>query len=190
MIKKIAIILLCGVTSIFSAEKLEFMKNGPTWRANMTVQEKLSFMRNKGQISHQIIDLTQEETNVTETKPFEKETEAPLQEPTVIIENYPLNKENLTQNLPLNKGSLDEDDLLTENELINYAIKLSLDDTPPLNNKEPSNHNQPTFNETIQKIVKVPGNNKNIIINYNVTIHQKLKNSSQNINIGKKNSNS
>lgn len=174
MIKKTAIMLVCGVTSILgSDEKLEFMKNGATWRANMTLQEKFEFMRNKGQTSQQIIDLTQQAqqaTNVKETKPIAKEP--PLQVEQEIIQDFPLN----------------EDDLLTENQLINHAIKLSLDDNQTSTNREPSNDNQPKFNETIQKIINVPG--KNIIINYNVTMNQKLHDSSQNINIGKKNSNS
>lgn len=170
MIKKTTILLVCSVTSVLSAEKLEFMKNGPKWGANMTVNQKLEFMRNRGQTSEQVIDITKQETNSNETKPIETNFTIEIQKDI--------------------KDNLGEDDLLTENELLNYAINLSLDDSKPINEEEPSKDNQPIFNETIQKIVNVPASAKNIIINYNVTINQKLKDSSQNINIGKKNNNS
>lgn len=141
MIKKTAIMLLCGLTSTLSMEKIEFMKSGGALAANMTQQQKIEFMRNRGVIVQQIISPIP--TEVIETKPMDEKVEN--------IEPVP--------------------------------TSLNTKDKEPL----PLNDENPRLNEIIQKINNVPG--KNIIINYNVTIKQKVKNSSQNINIGNKTNN-
>lgn len=179
MIKKTAILLICSSTITVGMEKIELMKNGASVAKTMTQNQKIQFMRNGGYIFQQISEPVPEEIKPIEVLnspiPQDQELEDKIENkpPEPVIES-PIDQE-IKQNI---EQPVTEDDKLTEEELINHAIKLSLNET------------QPILKETIQAIQKinnVPG--KNIIINYNVTIKQKLKNSSQNINIGNKNNN-
>lgn len=160
-------------------EKLEFMKSGRTLAANMTQPQKIEFMRNRGVIIQQTISPIP--TEAIETKPIAELM--PLVE-----EQRPLEKEKVENVEPV-QTSLSSEDISIDDDLISYAIKLSLDDNKPLKSTDPSplKDEKPQLNEIIQRINNVPG--KNIVINYNVTIKQKVKNSTQNINIGKNNSN-
>lgn len=162
-------------------EKIEIMKNGPSLARNMTQQQKIQFMRNGGYIFQQISEHVPEEVKPIEVlnSPAPQEPEPELEDKIENRQPEPVIETPIVEEIKHNiEHPVTEDDKITEEELINHAIKFSL------------NEPQPILKETIQavqKINNVPG--KNIIINYNVTIKQKLKNSSQNINIGNKNNN-
>lgn len=195
MLTKTTITFFCGVSIISAMDKIEFMKNGPALAATMTQQQKIEFMRNGRQIANQ---LTQQ--NIQTIKPVEKETSLPPQTPiaeTIPLKNdVPQQEENIFQeSVPeevVSDNGISDDSLSTESELINYAIKLSLDDKAPEQQPKQNivNKDSVSLNEIVQKVENIPGiAGKNIIINYNVKIKQKVENSVQNINIGKKNNN-
>lgn len=194
MTKKIIFMLCVTVFASFAMDdslKTQFMKNGPALAATMTQQQKIEFMRNGRQVANQLVQQT-----IQTNKPIEKEVPLPPQKPISEItpvkketdqESYPSKEDTPEPIFPSKDESISEDDLSTENELIDYAIKLSLDDNKEVLEEKTPNANSVSLNEIVQKIGKTPG--KNITINYNVKIKQKVKNSVQNINIGKKNSN-
>ncbi len=155
---KTSIVLICGMTSVLAMDKTEFMRNGPALSATMTQQQRIEFMRNGRQISKHLSQQVLPKETPQETENT-VETEKPLEQ---------------EENLP-SQYAINDDVSLTENDLLNHVIKLSLHDI------------QPTLGESIQRADNASG--KNIIVNYNVTIKQKLKYSNQNINIGNKNNN-
>ncbi len=160
MIKKTIVILLCGMASTLSMDsdkRLEFMRNGAALSATMTQEQRIEFMRNGRQISQQLSQQVIVKEVPQEKKPVEAEK-----------------RSDQTQDLGA-QHVLDHDVNLTEDDIINHVLKLSLSD------------NQPATSEFTQRIDN--GSGKNTIVNYNVTINQKLDGSSQNINIGKKNNN-
>jgi len=164
MIKKTIVILIFGIASTVSMDstmRLEYMRNGAALSATMTQQQKIEFMRNGRQIAQQLSQ---------QVLPKEIPQEIP-QETKPAQPEKPLDQEN--NFFP--ESTLDEDEKWIEDDILNHVIKLSLDD------------NQPIISEATQTVDNANG--KNVIINYNVTIKQKLNYSSQNINIGNKKNN-
>lgn len=133
--------------------------------------EKIEFMRNGASLSKTMTLQQKLEFMRNRGQPVQQLSEQVTKEEVKPVEN----EKPFVQVEPiLIEQSLEEDDKSTEEELISHAIKLSLE-------------NQPELNKVIQKVNNTP--QENITINYNITIKQKLKYSSQNINLGNKNKN-
>jgi hypothetical protein len=178
MIKKVAIIALCSSTIGLCMEKIEdgsnnlsLSRSNPPQQKTLSPDKKIEFMRNGASLSrsmpaHQKIEFMRNGQQVIRQLSDEENNHDKNDKPFV---------QCVQKEQPIIISPLKDDDKLTEEELVDYVSQLSLEE------------HQAVINEAIQK-EKNPLE-KNITVNYNVKIKQKLKNASQIINFGNKNNN-